>query len=149
MTTIISVGKKHEYDNAIKDYQKRLSGRFVVKWVLIPNSTKNGKEAQNIESEGILKAINQSDHVILLDENGKNLSSPAFSKYLCNRIYDSKQIVFVIGGAYGVSDKLKNRADFIWSLSNLVFPHQLVRLILIEQIYRAQSIANNHPYHHQ
>ncbi|MGE5327716.1 MAG: 23S rRNA (pseudouridine(1915)-N(3))-methyltransferase RlmH, partial [Thiobacillus sp.] len=89
------------------------------------------------------------DAVILLDEAGKLINSQDLSRKLTEYFNRSKNIVFVIGGAYGVHDALFERADFIWSLSPLVFPHQLVRLILTEQIYRAQEIDAGHPYHHE
>lgn len=103
------------------------------------------------EGERLLKAILPGDHLILLDEKGKQHTSLGFSDGV-RRIIDSgsaRRIVFVIAGAYGASEELKKRANDIWSLSGLTFPHQLVRLILAEQIYRAFSIMRNEPYHHE
>ena len=82
---------------------------------------------------------------MLLDERGQQTTSPEFSRALSCRA----DATIVIGGAYGVNDELRQRANLMVSLSKMVFPHQLVRLILIEQIYRAQAIYNHHPYHHE
>ena len=148
---IISVGKKHEdwIRHGIERYQKRLRKPFDIEWQVLPHSSQNGLEARQIESKHILKRLNNDDYVILLDEKGINLNSPALSDLLFDQISKSKNVVIVIGGAFGVDEVLHEKADFVWSLSNLVFPHQLVRLILIEQIYRSQEIANNGKYHHQ
>lgn len=91
--------------------------------------------------------IEPGSYVILLDEIGKNISSPELSTIL-ERQFAHSHVTLVIGGAYGVTPELQQRADFIWSLSRLVFPHQLVRLLLVEQLYRAQEIKNGGKYHH-
>ena len=145
MINIIAVGKKHDPNitDAINDYEKRLRAPFEVKWVLLPYSAKNGDEARQDESERIISQLRPADFVVLLDERGQDLSSTDFSALLTSQ----QDIVIIIGGAYGVNDELRQRADRVISLSAMVFPHQLVRLILIEQIYRAQAIATNHPYH--
>jgi 23S rRNA (pseudouridine1915-N3)-methyltransferase len=98
------------------------------------------------EAVQLLSKINPQDYVILLDERGKQLSSEKFAHKLAS--IHHKTCVFIIGGAYGVDDSVRERADFVWSLSELVFPHQLVRLILAEQLYRAHCIQSSHPYHH-
>ncbi|HMQ09322.1 MAG TPA: 23S rRNA (pseudouridine(1915)-N(3))-methyltransferase RlmH [Candidatus Nanoperiomorbaceae bacterium] len=146
MINIIAVGKKHDPNitDAINDYEKRLRAPFEVKWVLLPYSAKNGDEARQDESERIISQLRPADFVVLLDERGQDLSSPDFSALLTSQ----QNIVIIIGGAYGVNDELRQRADRVISLSAMVFPHQLVRLVIIEQIYRAQAIATNHPYHH-
>ena len=95
-----------------------------------------------------MSRLDPADYVVVLDEHGTLLDSPAFSKKIEMTFTRSRHLVFVIGGAYGVSGELLERADLVWSLSPLVFPHQLVRLLLAEQLYRAQEIAANHPYHH-
>ena len=148
---IISVGKKHEdwVVSGIERYQKRLKRPFLIEWVFLPHSTFDGNKARQEESQRILSRLNANDYVILLDERGKNINSPELSKLLLSPIESSREIVIIIGGAYGVDDTVHQRANFIWSLSNLVFPHQLVRLILTEQIYRSQEIAANNPYHHE
>ena len=97
-----------------------------------------------------MKALQPTDILILLDETGKMLSSPGLAKLIQQKANQSAQkIVFLIGGAYGVDEEIKKRAQFTWSLSELVFPHMLVRLILAEQVYRACSILANEKYHHQ
>ena len=115
--------------------------------IILPHSSFEGDRARQEESERLLSRIKDSDFTILLDERGKNLSSPELSDLISNHI--NKHIVFIIGGAYGVTDEMRQRANVTWSLSNLVFPHQLVRLILAEQLYRAQEIAKGSRYHHQ
>jgi len=147
---IIVIGKKHDswVCDGIERYQKRLKKPFDVEWVLLPHSALDGRQARQNDSKRILNQLNDSDYVVLLDEVGKNIDSPGLSKLVLTQIESNRRVILVIGGAYGVDETIKNRADFIWSLSRLVFPHQLVRLILVEQLYRAQEIANNKPYHH-
>lgn len=111
----------------------------------MPASEQKAKEA-----ESILSSLKKEDYLVLLDERGKQLSSEGLASFIQQRANESeKNIVFLIGGAFGVSDAVFKRADFSWSLSALVFPHQLVRLILAEQVYRACSIIRNEKYHHQ
>lgn len=150
MIRILAIGKKHEswIEDGLTRYQKRLRAPFDATWVLLPYSSKNGQAARDDESAAILSRLRPDDFVIVLDERGKNVTSPALSKLL-ERTASQKNIVVIIGGAYGVNDALLARADFTWSLSKLVFPHMLVRLLLIEQLYRAQEIARGGPYHHQ
>jgi 23S rRNA (pseudouridine1915-N3)-methyltransferase len=106
-----------------------------------------GDSARAEESERLLKRLKQDDFVILLDERGNNLSSPELAALLQGR--GDHQVVIIIGGAFGVTPELRERADVVWSLSRLVFPHQLVRLILAEQLYRAQEITRGGQYHHE
>jgi 23S rRNA (pseudouridine1915-N3)-methyltransferase len=148
---IIAVGKKHEswVSEGIERYQKRLKRPFAVEWDILPHTDLPASIARQEESGRISNRLKANDYVVLLDERGKNIDSPGLSKILLSQLELSREITFIIGGAYGVDDKIHKRANFVWSLSNLVFPHQLVRLILTEQIYRAQEIANNHPYHHE
>ncbi|WP_457915238.1 23S rRNA (pseudouridine(1915)-N(3))-methyltransferase RlmH [Candidatus Minimicrobia naudis] len=94
-----------------------------------------------------MSCLRSDDFVILLDERGKNLSSPELSDLIIDGI-SIRRIVFIIGGAYGVTYDLRQKSNVVWSLSNLVFPHQLVRLILAEQLYRAQEIHRGSHYHH-
>lgn len=151
MITIIAVGKKHEswIAEGLERYSKRLQEPWKIQWVLLPHSAREGLSARQDESERILDKLNPQDYVILLDERGQALDSPALSSHLQGVLASSRRVVCVIGGAYGVNDALMERADMTWSLSPLVFPHQLVRLILAEQLYRAQAIASGHPYHHE
>ncbi len=148
---IIAVGKKHEawVAEGIERYQKRLKRPFVVEWVLLPHSSYETDRARQEESGRILSRLDVHDYVVLLDERGRSIDSPALSKLLLTSIEESKNIIIIIGGAYGVDATVHARANFVWSLSPLVFPHQLVRLILTEQLYRAQEIAAGNPYHHE
>lgn len=149
--SIISIGKKHEswVIEGIERYQGRLKKPFDTEWVLLPHSALNDHAARQEESERILSRLDANAFVVLLDERGDELDSPAFSRMLQTKFTSSKPVTLVIGGAYGVDDRVHQRADSVWSLSPLVFPHQLVRLILIEQVYRAQQISTGHPYHHE
>jgi 23S rRNA (pseudouridine1915-N3)-methyltransferase len=151
MIKILAIGRKHEswIADGLERYQKRLKAPWNVEWVLLPHSAREGSQARQEESSAILSRLKDDDFVILLDERGKLLDSPALSRQIEQVFPTSKTPVFIIGGAYGVDDSLTSRANLIWSLSPLVFPHQLVRLILTEQLYRAQEIAAGHPYHHQ
>ena len=148
---ILAVGKKHEpwVEGGIRRYETRLKRPFLVEWVLLPHSAREGLVARQDESERLLARLKPDDFVILLDERGKLVDSPALSRLLLDPLEHSQQVVLIIGGAYGVDETLEQRADVVWSLSPLVFPHQLVRLILAEQLYRAQEIASGHPYHHE
>lgn len=147
---IVAVGKKHEswVDEGIRRYETRLKRPFDAEWVLIPYSSREGIAARQDESARLLARIKDDDFVVLLDERGKIIDSPALSRALAEPLNRSRQVVILIGGAYGVDDSVHLRADMIWSLSHLVFPHQLVRLILAEQLYRAQEISAGGPYHH-
>ena len=148
---ILAIGKKHErwVEEGVERYQKRLQRPFDVAWVLLPHSAREGAAARQEESERILSRIGADDYVVLLDERGVLLDSPAISTLLLGPLERSKPVTVVIGGAYGVDETVHDRADTLWSLSPLVFPHQLVRLILMEQLYRAQEIARGGPYHHE
>ena len=147
---IVAIGKKHEswVEEGIRRYQKRLQKPFDVTWLLLPHSSKEGESARQEESERLLARLRDDEYVVLLDERGRNVSSPELSAALLGPLERSRTVVIIIGGAYGVDEVVRQRADFVWSLSNLVFPHQLVRLLLIEQIYRSAEIAAGHPYHH-
>lgn len=151
MIKLIAIGKKHEswVSEGVERYETRYKKPWNCEWVLLPHSNLEGDRAREDESERILSRLKPDDFVILLDERGKLLDSPALSRTIQAQLDMSKPIVCIIGGAYGVNDVLTNRADLVWSLSPLVFPHQLVRLILTEQLYRAQEIAGGRPYHHQ
>ena len=148
---ILAIGKKHEawVVDGIERYQKRLQRPFDMSWVLLPHSARKGLVARQEESERILGRLDPSEFVILLDERGKLLDSPALSRQLISVLERSQLVTLVIGGAYGVDETVHARANLVWSLSPLVFPHQLVRLIGIEQLYRAQEIARGNPYHHE
>lgn len=147
---VLAVGKKHEkwVIDGIDRYEMRLRKPFDATWQLLPHSAREGDAARSEESERILAKVDRGAFLVLLDERGKNVDSPALAATLRGAFDAGRQVIVVIGGAYGVSDEVRGRADFVWSLSKLVFPHQLVRLILAEQLYRAQEIAAGRPYHH-
>ena len=130
---LLAVGKKHEswVAEGIERYEKRLKAPFVAEWVLMAHSSSDGLGARQDESGRILSRLDAYDFVVLLDERGKTLDSPTLAGTLNERLDRSQKILIIIGGAFGVTDELRNRADLVWSLSPLVFPHQLVRLILI------------------
>lgn len=150
-----SVGKSHEgyVKEGVEDFTKRISRYYPVEWVIIPVPKHAGMlsemDLKKKEAETLRNWLQPEDHLVALDERGKNLSSAALAQYLQQRANESqKRLVFLIGGAYGIDDSVLKRAQFKWSLSDLTFPHQLVRLILAEQVYRACTILRNEKYHH-
>lgn len=147
---IIAIGKKHEswVSEGVERYEKRLRVPFNVEWVLLPHSSLEGDRARQEESERIIGRLKDDDYVVLLDERGKLYDSPAFSRLVTQQLNQSKTIALVIGGAYGVDSSVHSRAQVVWSLSPLVFPHQMVRLLVSEQLYRAQQIELGSGYHH-
>lgn len=151
MIRILAVGKKHEswVEEGIERYEKRLKRPFTTEWLLLPHSSLEGISARREESERIVKRLDKDDFVVLLDERGQEVDSPALSKTFLVPLNRSVRVVVIIGGAYGVDESIRKRADFVWSLSPLVFPHQLIRLMTVEQIYRAQEIASGGSYHHE
>jgi 23S rRNA (pseudouridine1915-N3)-methyltransferase len=153
---LLAIGKTDNkaLQTLIDDYTKRLS--FYVKFDLeiIPDikNVKNLSEAQQKEKEGelILSKITPTDQLILLDENGKTFSSVGFSDFLQKKMNAGiKTLVFVIGGPYGFSETVYQKTQGKVSLSEMTFSHQMVRLFVIEQIYRGFTILRNEPYHHQ
>lgn len=151
-----SVGKAHEpyVKSGIEEFSKRLNRYFKTEWVLLPvpkqSAMLSEMDLRKKEGDMILEWLQKDDYLILLDERGTSLNSPGLAQFLQQKANESqKQLVFLIGGAYGVDEAVRKRANFTWSLSSLVFPHQLVRLILAEQLYRAATILKNEKYHHQ
>lgn len=147
---LLSVGRRHDPDvaAAINEFTARLSREAPTSWQLIKPSGADELTARRVESASVGAYINDSDYVVLLDERGTQFTSEAFAATYDDILTRSERVIFIIGGAYGVDDSLHNRADLVWSLSKLVFPHQLVRVLLVEQLYRAHMIIKNHPYHH-
>ena len=148
---IVSIGKKHDptLAAAIAEYEKRLGRVQSVEWQFISPSTLHSDAARKAESEKIMHLLKDSDIVWLLDERGEQVPSPALSaKLQVLKLHAVDRLVIIIGGAYGVDDRLRERSDWVWSLSKLVFPHQLVRLLLVEQLYRATEIEKGSGYHH-
>ena len=150
---IWSVGKANEayIKEGVDQFTKRIGHYYPLDWQLImPSKLTEPSQIKKAEAASILKALTPTDVLILLDEKGKMLSSPGLAKLIQQKANQSAQkLVFLIGGAYGVAEEVKTRAQFTWSISELVFPHMLVRLILAEQIYRACSILDNEKYHHE
>ena len=146
--TILSVGARPKAETAhlMNDFMKRLPRHIHIEWRFIKHGKGSPETSKQQEAELILRALSPSAKVVLLDEIGEQCSSPELAKKIFFRGNDT---VFVIGGAYGVADSVKNRADWVWSLGKLVYPHQLVRIIIAEQLYRAYSIHSGHPYHHE
>jgi len=151
---IIAVGKIREkyIKEGLEEFLKRTCPYSQVKITEISASDyKNNSNLDKyleIEAEKILKMITENSFVILMDINGKQLSSEKFAEKIKELNTEGfNQIIFIMGGAFGVHDKIKHRADFKLSLSDMTFPHQIARLLLAEQIYRAFRIINNEPYH--
>lgn len=151
-----SIGKNNEpYVKAgVEEFTKRISKYFKVEWTIIPVPKNAGMmsemDLKKKEGEQVLSWLSKEDYLVVLDENGKQLSSEGLADFLQARANSShKKLIFLIGGAFGVDEAIIQRADFSWSLSKLVFPHQLVRLILAEQVYRACTIMKNEKYHHK
>ena len=151
---VILIGKTT--DDAIRqietDYEKRIKRYTAFEYSYIDNSSiRSGPEQIIKQKEGelILKKLTPSDHVLLMDERGRTYNSVQFAAEFSNWMNTSKKtVVLIIGGAYGFSDDVRQRANGSISLSAMTFSHQIVRIILLEQIYRAFTILNNEPYHH-
>ncbi|RYY63060.1 MAG: 23S rRNA (pseudouridine(1915)-N(3))-methyltransferase RlmH [Chitinophagaceae bacterium] len=151
-----SPGKNHEpYVKAgIDDFTSRISRYFKVEWIILPPqknaASLSEPELKKKEGKQILDQLGKDDYLVALEETGTMLSSEGLANLLQARANDSsRQLVFLIGGAFGLDDDVLRRANMKWSLSKLVFPHQLVRLILAEQVYRACTILKNEKYHHK
>jgi 23S rRNA (pseudouridine1915-N3)-methyltransferase len=153
---LIAIGKTDNNDlkSLMDDYTKRLGFYIKFSMDIIPDikHVKNLSEEQQKQKEGelILNKLNATDVLILLDENGKQQDSVAFSEYLQKHMNSGiKQLVFVIGGPYGFSQEVYNKANGKLSLSKMTFSHQMIRLFFIEQLYRGFTILKNEPYHHR
>ena len=150
-----TVGGKNEpfVKEGIDLFSKRIERYFPCEWKIVPppknSATMEENKLREAESRLLLDAIDPLDYVVLLDERGRMLDSPGLANLLQERaVNGAKRVHFLIGGAFGVNEELRKRADFMWQLSKLVFPHQLVRLILAEQVYRACTILRGEKYHH-
>lgn len=144
---ILSVGKEKDVltQDLMKHFEMRVLRYLPTEWSYIPHDSTAVKEG-----ERILSIIKKEDYVVLLDEKGMEIKSEALAELIENRMVDSvRRMVFIIGGAYGVSPAVKERANYTWKLSSLVFPHLLVRIILVEQLYRALTIIKGEKYHHE
>lgn len=138
----------------IQIYEKRMKKYCSFSMTIIPD-IKNAKNLNQTlikkkEGEVILKKISNQDFLILLDEKGKNYTSVGFAKLLDTKLLpNGKKIIFLVGGAYGFSKEVYDRSNMKISLSSMTFSHQMIRLFFIEQLYRAFTIMNNEPYHHE
>lgn len=137
--------------SGVSEYQKRLPREWKFEWLEIPlgqrSKSQDVNKAIRTEGEAILAAINSGEKVIALEVKGKNWSTEQLAKELSAWQMSGQDIVLLIGGPDGLSDSCRERADILWSLSALTLPHPLVRVLLTEQLYRAWSLMNNHPYH--
>ncbi|MEO8116890.1 MAG: 23S rRNA (pseudouridine(1915)-N(3))-methyltransferase RlmH [Bacteroidota bacterium] len=152
---ILAIGKPNEpyIKEGVEMFTSRLQHYFPTEWKIIPplknSAVLDTKNLMMEEGKKLLKEILPGDYVVLLDERGKQFSSVDLSAFILKISNESfKRIVFIIGGAFGVDQTVRGKADLTWSLSKLVFPHMLVRLILAEQLYRACTILKNEKYHH-
>ena len=143
MIRIIAGGKKHPNwaEEAIREYEKRLRKPFNIEWEF------------HDEDRLIAKLSNwpfdpARHYVICCDERGRNISSREYSQRLQDAITNGREVIILIGGAYGFTDEIRNKSDFVWSFSNLIFPHAIARLIVTEQTYRAAEIVKGSSYHH-
>jgi 23S rRNA (pseudouridine1915-N3)-methyltransferase len=143
MIKIICVGKKHEtiYAPAIEYFEQKLKHHVKLTWCLLPHSTLSKGDAVRDESSRILTTIERDDFVLLFDEYGDALTSPQLAELVNRAQYSSQNISIVIGGSYGVDDRVKERASASLSLGRVVFPHQLM-------LYRAYAINSGSSYHH-
>ena len=154
-SVLLQVGKtvnKH-FTAGISDYAERISHYMPFDIITIPElkNTKNLTEEQQKAAEGdlILRQLQPSDHVVLLDEHGLELRSVELARWLQQKQQSARRLVFVIGGPYGFSPAVYQRANEQLSLSRLTFSHQMVRLVFTEQLYRACTIVKGEPYHHE
>lgn len=142
MIKIIAGGKKNTgaWGELILEYEKRLRKPYEIEWRFMPEERLSGLLAE--------WPFSGREFVICCDERGKNISSDEFSLCLSDAFVDGREMVILIGGAYGFDPEVRERADMVWSFSRLVFPHQLFRVMVTEQIYRAQEIDKGSGYHH-
>lgn len=154
--TLVVIGKTNGkfLVEGIEEYTKRLSFYVPFNILYLPDVKNNKKltEEQQKVQEGstIMGSLDKSDYVVLLDEHGKEFTSIEFSKYIEKKMVTvAKRLVFIVGGPYGFSKEVKERANEKISLSKMTFSHEMIRLIFTEQLYRAMTIINNEPYHHE
>lgn len=143
MIRIIAGGKKNAgaYAEIVSEYEKRLRKPYDIHWEFY-DEEKLAKKLANWPFDG-------RDYVICCDERGKNISSPEYSSLLSRAFVNGRDVIILIGGAYGFAPEVREKSDFVWSFSQLVFPHMIARMMMTEQIYRASQIAEGRPYHHE
>lgn len=151
-----SIGKNNEQyiKTGVEDFTQRISKYYPVSWTIIPLPKHAGMmsemDLKKKEGEIVLEWLKKEDYLVALDERGKQLSSEDLAGFIMKRSNESiKNLIFLIGGAFGLDESILKRSNYKWSLSELTFPHQLVRLILAEQVYRACTILRNEKYHHK
>jgi 23S rRNA (pseudouridine1915-N3)-methyltransferase len=153
---LLSIGKTDNrlFKEIIDEYVKRLNYYIPFEDIYIPD-IKNRKsisevEQKNLEGDKLIKALELTDYIVLLDEKGKKFNSSGFANYIEKKMHTvPKRLVFIIGGPYGFSKSVYDIANEKISLSEMTFTHQMVRMIFTEQLYRAMTIINNEPYHHE
>jgi 23S rRNA (pseudouridine1915-N3)-methyltransferase len=153
--TVILVGKTQSKELAVlmAEYQKRLKRYIQVDWVEIPDYKNRGKvtseELKRIEAQSILSKVGSGDDLILFDEKGKEYTSVELSGFFKKKMNaGTRNLIFVVGGAYGFSEEVYSRSNGKVAISKMTFPHQLIRVLILEQIYRSYTIIKGEPYHH-
>ncbi len=153
--TIIFIGKteKSFIDEGIEKYTARLKHYIKIEWFTLPSVKGKGSVSKSLlinkEGEILLSKLKSTDFVILCDEKGSELTSLGLASYISRLMISETHLVLIIGGTYGVSEAVRSRANFILALSQMTFPHQLIRLFLAEQLYRAMTIIKGEKYHHE
>ncbi len=151
---IICLGKTKQkfIEEGIKEYQKRISKYTKLDWQILPDVKLTGSKTIEIvkdqEAEILEKSFPASSFIIVLDENGKEFSSEKIAKFIEDKLTFGKDLIFVIGGVYGLSKRILKRADLILSFSRFTFTHQMIRFLLVEQLYRSFTIIKNKKYHY-
>ncbi len=149
---ILAIGKKKSvYDEQIAEYKKRITAPFSMSIEIVEPSGKDTPEQSKIkEGEKLISKIKPGDHIIVLDEHGKDFTTTDFAKIIAGQLSQGpKRIVFVIGGAYGLDKVILDKASLIMRISSMTLPHELARLMLAEQCYRATNYLSGGKYHHQ
>jgi 23S rRNA (pseudouridine1915-N3)-methyltransferase len=137
---------------AVEDYLKRFAATLRLSIIEIEAGNRTGsnaRRAMEVEGERLLAAVRKDEYVVALDERGKEMTTKELAAWLGGHMREARDVALLIGGPDGFAPEVLARADFKWALSKLTFPHALVRVVLAEQIYRAHSILNNHPYHRE
>jgi 23S rRNA (pseudouridine1915-N3)-methyltransferase len=151
-----TIGKNNDayVRDGIEDFTKRISKYYPIEWTIIPvpknAAMMSEMDLKKKEADIVMEWLTKDDYLVALDEQGKQMTSEVLAEFIVKRTNQSvRNLVFLIGGAYGLDNKILERANYKWSLSQLTFPHQLVRLLLAEQVYRACTIIKNEKYHHR
>lgn len=149
MIKIITVGKLKEkyFREAVEEYLKRLSKYTKINLIEVPDENYEITKTLEKEKESILKHVSDKDYVITMEIEGKELTSVELSKKINDTLIQNSDITFIIGGSYGLHDEIKKISNYALSFSKMTFPHQLFRIMLLEQIYRSYKILNNETYH--